>query len=170
LDLIREQGPEAVNVAAVSTRSGIARTTIYRRYRDRKDLLRAALRPVTERGAPPQAASVREKFVWVLARTQEVLVESIGLGGLAAAVTDSDPEFSAALRAALHSGLEPIQEQVAHDVGSGRLPPHVDADILVNIVVGACLGELVRYRVPRPGWLERTADLLATSLAATPGR
>ena len=43
-DLLREQGPEAVNVAAVAARSGIARTTIYRRYRDRLELLQAALR------------------------------------------------------------------------------------------------------------------------------
>jgi AcrR family transcriptional regulator len=166
LQLIREQGPEAVNVASVATRSGIARTTIYRRYRDRTDLLRAALQPVTDRGTPPEAASVREKFVWVLSRTQEVLASSIGPGGVAAVIADSDPEFSTALRAALHAGLEPIHQQITDDVVHGRLAPHVDADIVVDLVLGAYLAELVRYRAPRPDWLERTADLLATSLTS----
>lgn len=166
LHLIREQGPEAVNVAAVAARSGIARTTIYRRYRDRKDLLQAALQPVTESGAPPEGASVREKFAWVLTRTQEVLAGSIGLGGVAAVVADSDPDFSAALRASLHSALEPIHQQITEDVAHRRLAPHVDADIVVNLILGAYLAELVRYQAPRPDWLERTADLLAASLSS----
>ena len=165
LELIREQGPEGVNVAAVAARSGIARTTIYRRYRDRKELLQAALQPVTESGEPPEGASVREKIVWVLTRTQDVLAGSIGLGGVAAVVADTDPEFGAALRASLHSALEPIRRQITDDVALGRLAPHVDADIAVNLVLGAYLAELVRYPRPRADWLERTADLLTASLS-----
>ena len=33
LDLLRTQGPAAVTVEAVAARSGVAKTTIYRRYR-----------------------------------------------------------------------------------------------------------------------------------------
>ena len=168
LELIREQGPEAVNVAAVAARSRIARTTIYRRYRDRRDLLHAALRPVTERGTPPENASAREKFVWVLTRTQEVLAGSIGLGGVAAVVADSDPDFSAALRASLRSALEPIHQQITDDVAHRRLAAHADADIVVNLILGAYLAELVRYPSPRPDWLERTADLLTALLSPNP--
>ena len=168
LELIREQGPEAVNVAAVAARSGIARTTIYRRYRDRRDLLQAALRPVTERGTPPENASAREKFVWVLTQTQEVLAGSIGLGGVAAVVADSDPDFSAALRASLRSALEPIHQQITDDVAHRRLAAHADADIVVNLILGAYLAELVRYPSPRPDWLERTADLLTALLSPNP--
>jgi AcrR family transcriptional regulator len=165
LALLREQGPEAVNVAAVAERSGIARTTIYRRYRDREELLRAALKPVTARGTPPEEASVREKLTWVLNRTQEVLAGSIGLGGVAALVVDSDPDFSAALRASLHSALDPIGQQIVDDVARGRLSPDVDADIVLNLVLGSYLAELLRYGAPRPDWLQRTADLLAASLS-----
>lgn len=166
LDLIREHGPEAVNVASVAARSGVARTTIYRRYRDRKDLLQAALQPVTEQGEPPAGGSVQEKLTWVLARTQEVLAGSIGLGGVAAVVADSDPDFSSALRASLHSALQPIQEQISDDVARGRLASGVDADIVVNLILGAYLAEVVRYGTPRPEWLEGTATLLTASLSA----
>jgi AcrR family transcriptional regulator len=164
LDLIREHGPAAVNVAAVATRSGVARTTIYRRYRDREELLTAALQPVTARGEPPRDASAREKFTWVLARTEEVLASGIGLGGVAAVVADSDAAFSAALRVSLHSSLEPIHQQMHDDVTRGRLASHVDPDLVVNLVLGAYLAERVRYGTPRPEWRQRTADLLAASL------
>jgi hypothetical protein len=101
----------------------------------------------------------------VLTRTQDVLAGSIGLGGVAAVVADSDPEFSAALRASLHSALEPIRQQVTEDVASGRLAPHVDADIVLNLVLGAYLAELVRYPQPRIEWLDRTSDLLTAALS-----
>lgn len=163
MQLIREKGPAAVNVAAVAARSGVARTTIYRRYRDREDLLRAALQPVVERGTPPEELSVREKFAWVLARTEEVLAESIGLGGVAAVVADTDPDFTAALRASLDTALEPVRQQIDDDVAHRRLASHVDADTIVNLALGAYLAEVVRYPTPRPEWLPRTADMLAAS-------
>lgn len=160
LELLHEHGPEAVNVAAVAARSGIARTTIYRRYRDREDLLRAALRPVTASGEPPAGATVHEKFLWVLTRTQEVLSDSIGLGGVAALVAERDPEFSAALRSSLRSALEPVRREITDDVDRGELGTHVDADIVLNLVLGAYLAEVLRYGSVRADWLHRTADLM----------
>ena len=43
LSLLREAGPEAVNIQAVAERSGVAKTTIYRRYSNRDAMLRAAI-------------------------------------------------------------------------------------------------------------------------------
>lgn len=164
LALLREHGPSSVNVASVAARSGVARTTIYRRFRDRKDLLEAALRPVTDRGTPPDAASVREKVEWLLDRTQEVLAGSIGLGGVAAVVAGTDPEFSAALRASLSAGLEPIGRQVATDVAEGRLAPHADPELVLDLVLGAYLAEVVRHGAPQSDWVSGTADLLTAAL------
>lgn len=163
-ELIRENGPEAVNVAAVSARSGVARTTIYRRYTDRTDLLQAALRPAVDPGPAPEDVPVREKLVWVLARTQEVLDGSIGPGGLAAVLTGRDQDFAAALRGSLQQAVEPIERQITDDVAAGRLGRHAEADLVMNLVLGSYLAELVRHGSARPDWVERTADLLAVAL------
>lgn len=166
LELLREHGPRAVNVTAVAARSGVAKTTIYRRYQGREDLLRAALQPVTERGEPPEKLPAKEKLVWVLARAQEVLATGVGPGGVAAVLTNSDPEFSSALRASLTSALRPLQHQISADIDQGHLAAHVDADILLNLVLGAYLAEVLRYEAARPQWLERTADLLTAAVTS----
>lgn len=166
LELLRERGPEAVNVASVSSRSGVARTTIYRRYADRRALLRDVLRPVVSRGEPPADLSVREKVEWTLASTEEVLSESIGLGGVAAALAGTDPEFSGVLREVLGTALAPLSEQVSSDVRAGRLTPNADPDIVLNLLLGSYLAEVVRYGAPRSDWMERTTNLLATTLGA----
>ena len=43
LELLRTKGPKAVTVEAVAARADVAKTTIYRRYRDRQQMLTAAL-------------------------------------------------------------------------------------------------------------------------------
>jgi AcrR family transcriptional regulator len=166
LDLLRAHGPRAVNVTAVAARSGVAKTTIYRRYQGREDLLRAALQPVTKRGKPPKQLPAREKLVWVLARAQEVLAVGVGPGGVAAVLTNSDLEFSSALRTSLTSALRPLQQQISADIDQGHLAAHVDADILLNLILGAYLAELLRHGAPRPQWLERTADLLTVAVTS----
>lgn len=167
LDLLREEGPAAVNVAAVSARSGVARTTIYRRYADRRALLAATLRPVTHRGLPTEDLSIREMLVWMLARTEEVLDEGIGLGGVAAALADSDPEFSEALRESFEAGLVPIRDQIASDVAAGLLPPGTNPDLIVDLILGAHLAATLRHRPPTDQWRHDTATLLSAMLTSS---
>lgn len=166
-ELIREQGPLAVNVAAVSERSGVARTTIYRRYDDRTALLRAALEPVTRRGEPPRHLDVGGRLEWVLAQTEEVVITDIGPGGLAAVLTGSDPEFSDVLRESLRIGLAPVARQITADVTSGALAPSADPDVVLGLVLGSCLAELLLHGTPSAQWRSRTAAALAALL--TPG-
>ena len=93
-----------------------------------------------------------------------VLSAGVGLGGVAAVLNDSDPEFSRALRQALNESLARIERLVTADVATGRLAPDLDPDILVNLIVGAYLGEVLRYGRVRRDWLERTAELLLVAL------
>ncbi|HEY9564143.1 MAG TPA: TetR/AcrR family transcriptional regulator [Nocardioides sp.] len=163
--LIREGGPATVSIAGVANRSGIARTTIYRRYRDREELLVAALQPVTEQGAPAADSTLEKKLDWVLERAEEVLANGIGLGGVAAVLADTDPAFSAALRRSLSAGLEPIHAQISADVDSGSLVEHADPDLLVDVLLGSYLSRVLRHGEPDRAWRSRTARLLGTLLA-----
>lgn len=169
LELLREQGPGAVNVASVAARSGVARTTVYRRYRDREDLLTRALEPVTARGGPPEDLGVEEKVDWLLSRTEEVLLTGIGVGGVAAVLTGTDPDFSAALRRSLDRGLQPVRDQVEADRARGRLATDVDPDTLVELVLGSYLAAwLLRDGPPGRAWRDRTAHLVGTLMAPPP--
>jgi AcrR family transcriptional regulator len=166
-ELIREHGPESVNVAAVSGRSGVARTTIYRRYQDRQALLTAALQSVADRGAPPDGLSIHDKVTWVLARTEDVLGQGIGPGGVASVIANTDPEFSSALRLSLEKGLEPLLEQIASDVAAGELVAYADPDLLLNLMIGSYLAESLRRGTPGMQWRKQTATLLGRLLATS---
>ena len=74
-------------------------------------------------GEPTADLSVRVKVEWPLASTEEVLSDSFGLVGVAAALAGTDPEFSGVLREVLGTALAPLSEQVSSDVRAGRLTP-----------------------------------------------
>jgi AcrR family transcriptional regulator len=155
--LLRERGPASVHFDAVAGRSGVARTTIYRRYRDRRELLVATLDRVTDKGGPPVEGTVEDKLRRVLGRVREVIESGIGRGGVASVLTDADPEFTEALRAALASRLEPLMQAMRHDPAVRR---ELDPDAFVNLAFGSYLGELLRYGEERPDWLDRTVEVL----------
>ena len=66
LEVLRTRGPRAVTVEAVTAHSGIAKTTIYRRYSDRRDMLAAALanKPAAIGIAALVIAALIAVFLW----------------------------------------------------------------------------------------------------------
>lgn len=167
LELLRVGGPAAVSIDAVAARSGAARTTIYRRFPSREQLLTAVLDELVEAELPAPTLPVAQKLAWVLQRVVTVLDEGIGRGGIAAVLTDSDPAFTSALRSRLACRLATVREAMAADVAAGRMAPSIDADTLVGLLFGAYLSELLRNGEPRPGWADRTVDLLTAAVAPT---
>ena len=164
LALVREGGPQKVTVESVAARSSVARTTIYRRYRDRDELLSTALDRIADQAVPPDHLSVEEKVRWVLTRVRVILEDGLGRGGVAAVLADSDPQFTEAFRSTLAHYLEPLKTAITADADNGLLRADVDADVMVNLFFGSYLGEVLRYDQPRHDWLDRTLDVLAPAL------
>src|SRR3954453_19417819 len=84
LALLRTKGPRSVTVEAVAARSGIAKTTIYRRHRDRRDMLSAALSRVTTPKSLAAQADAPDRLRWLIREAVNIVDVGIGYGGLAA--------------------------------------------------------------------------------------
>src|ERR1700709_1158143 len=111
LALLRAKGPRAVTVEAGAARSGIAKTTIYRRHRHRRDMLSAALSRMTT--PEPLAAQVEapDRLRWLIREAVKTIEVGIGLGGFAALLTDDDPDFTKLFRRILadkRAGLDSV--------------------------------------------------------------
>jgi AcrR family transcriptional regulator len=160
VELLHEHGTRAVSIDAVAARSGVARTTIYRRYRNRSELTAAALSHLIEGPVTAPDLPLQEKLRWVLEQIGHLL-DALGAGGVGAVLDDSDPEFTAVVRDLISARLGALQVAIATDVKAGRLGPDLDAESVMGLLFGAVLGEVVRFGEARTGSLDRTADLLA---------
>src|SRR3984893_15202315 len=83
LDLLRAKGPRAVTVEAVAARAGVAKTTIYRRYRDREDMLAAALTSLARPTPPADRSALLPILQWLVQQSLKALEEGIRGCGVA---------------------------------------------------------------------------------------
>lgn len=168
LQLLREGGPSAVTIDGVTSWSGIAKTTIYRRHSNRSELLASVLENAVTAPEVPREGSVRDKIRFALEQAWRQMDDVLGPGGLAALVANSDPEFTGLFRAALRPHVDMLVSRMREDMDAGLLRAELDADGVVSLMVGAYLGELVRHGEVEPGWLDRTIELLWTLIAPSP--
>jgi AcrR family transcriptional regulator len=168
VELLRDKGPAGVTIEAVSALSGVARTTIYRRFTSRRDLIAAAIDALVDQPLPPVDLSLEAKVRWVLDQVNELLETSLGRGTVGAIIADSDPEFTGALRHSLERQLEALRALMQSDIEGGRVAAHVDPDAVVGVLFGAYLGEVLRHGRPRRCWTESTVQLLSSALEVRP--
>jgi AcrR family transcriptional regulator len=170
LTLVRTGGPEAVNVEAVASASGVAKTTIYRRYANRTELLKTVLENAIQ--APERLAegSVRDKIRYALGQAWRQMADVLGPGGLSAIILDADPRFTRLFRAALRPYEDVLVAEIREDVDKGLLRPDVDADGVVSLILGAYLGELIRRGTVDEQWMERCLEMIWALLAPTKNR
>lgn len=166
LDLLHAEGPAAVTVEAVAARSGVAKTSVYRRHRDRDDLLRTVLREAVGTPRAPAEGSVRDRIRAALEEVWRQMSEALGPGGLGALVAGGDAELSGLLRDVLRPYERALVAQIEADARAGLLPPDVDAEGVVTLFVGAYLGEVVRSGSVGADWLDRCLDLMWATLTA----
>ncbi|MDV3130354.1 TetR/AcrR family transcriptional regulator [Mycobacterium sp. 21AC1] len=168
LKLLRAHGPRAVTMEAVSQQSGVAKTTLYRRYRDRRELLRAALAPLGHISPAKTELSGRERLMWVVRQSIDVVESGIGLGGMAALLTDEDPEFNALFREILTTsrswGISEFIE-LAELAGKRERRLHeIDPDLVIDMIVGSYIAERARSGQVSRSWASRVVAVLSLML------
>ncbi|MGA6207365.1 TetR/AcrR family transcriptional regulator [Nocardia testacea] len=171
LELLRAKGPKAVTVEAVAALSGVAKTTIYRRYSNRGDMLTSSLSSIAEPEPPPANATLPAVLRWVVEQSLHVADTSIGAGGVAALLTDDDPEFTTLIRALLVQHRHHLTEALSTAFEATTPRADLDADTVLDMIVGAYLAETARSGGIRDDFGERVLSVIGCAITAgTPNR
>jgi AcrR family transcriptional regulator len=163
-ELLRERGPAGVTIEAVASRSGVARTTIYRRFESREQLVEAVTGRLVDRPLPPPELPLDGKVRWVLNQVAALVDEDLGRGAVAALIAETDPAFASSLRQALAKRLDDLRAQIQTDIEDGAVAPQVDAEALVSLLMGAHLGQVLRTGTLSRGWDDGVVALVARAL------
>lgn len=156
LELLRTRGPSAVTIEGVAERSGVARTTIYRRFADRNEMLTDALRGLAHVGeSATHDGSGAGRLRWVVEHAASMILDGIGYGGFAALLTDADPAFTAAFRSVLQAHRKVLADQLQSGVDDGTLRLSGDIETTVDSLVGALLAEYARTGALAGDWVDR---------------
>ena len=102
--------------------------TIYRRHRDRREMLSAALSRMT--AIKPLAAQVEapDQLRWLIREAVKTIEVGFGFGGFAALLTDDDPDFTKLFRrnrADKRAALDHSPSISTFDTVDAKPGPHV---------------------------------------------
>jgi len=166
-DLLMEGGVHAVTVDAVIARSGVARSTIYRHFPTRADLIIAVYRHQVEglAQAGPDLLATEETPYAALRRWVSLFVDFLVTKHGLAAVLQSDDSCFGPLHAYFLERLVPVCTQLSDAaVSSGEIRSDVDALTLMRGVGNLCAGASGKYGYDA----RRLVDILITGLRQPP--
>lgn len=137
--LLVEGGTSAVTVEAIVQRSGVARSTIYRHWPSRADVVAAAFaRVIPPLPDPPPSGDVGSRLLAVL-RTLATQMAGERFAASVPAILDStrhDPELVGFRRAFTDSQTRPLTEILSAAIANGELAADLDVDAAIACLVG----------------------------------
>ncbi|TKC94137.1 TetR/AcrR family transcriptional regulator [Polyangium fumosum] len=169
LEELAEVGYEALRIEDVATRAGVNKTTVYRRWPTKQDLVRAAFRSITvDRAVTPDTGSLRGDLI-VIARhiaTQASSPELLGLRRLLFA-EDRDADL-VAIAQSIHESMEALPRPVIEAAEArGELAPGIDATLIFRSLAATIHHRLGLERRPiDEGFLAGLVELLLVGALA----
>ncbi len=172
-DLLAECGVRNLTVEGVAARSGVAKTTIYRRWRSKDELALAVLIDMVQTVAPAaERADSRAELIALVQGAVRVLGKSLMgtvMQGLVSELA-TNPELAGAFRERVVALRRHEVEQVLHrGIERGELRPDIDLGLVHEMLFGAVYYRLFLSGGPLTrGLAERIVDALMPALRQPP--
>ena len=160
LGILRSRGPLAVSIEAVAAASGVAKTSIYRRYENRESLLTAAITSAATTVEFPSGLSARDTVRWVLTHARDTIEHIVGRGTVAAVIIDEDPQFTQLLLGMIRTTTRPLREDLRERALAGEIKPGIDVELAMSVLLGVVVAELIRGRATDDEWVDSVLALL----------
>ncbi|GAA3248025.1 TetR/AcrR family transcriptional regulator [Dactylosporangium siamense] len=138
LELLTERGIAATTIEAVSERSGVARTTIYRQWPGQAELVLDAFAAVLRPPADPDTGTLRDDLVELTTGLARAL--STGpAAGLMLALMDAaerEPSYAALHRREAELRHAVILDVITRGIRRGELPAGTDPAEVLDLIAG----------------------------------
>ena len=167
VDLMLEAGVESVTFEDVAARSGVAKTTIYRHWPGRRDLLSEVFESFDAHTPTPDTGSLRGDLTFLCRDLAFDLAEADWPKSVAAIVGEAehDKDLAEAHRAHVRTEMTPLRDVLERAVERGDLPPDTDIELVAEHVSGALFfRRFVLHGTSTPDEADRLVDLALDGL------
>lgn len=137
-DLLMENGVSGLTIDEVSRRSGVAKTTIYRHWRDRSSLILDACSRIADSEEPPDTGSLESDLTSIASAIAELLGSARWASILPSIVdvAERDPDFADIHSAIQRGHAAPIRTALERAATRGEIPPVRDPDAVAALLLG----------------------------------
>ena len=137
--LLKADGYAGMSVEAVAAEAGVGKSTIYRRYRGKEQLVIAALKTFVQTPGVPDSGSTRDDLESVLGQFHTQVITKLGIRMLGTLMVQEEnhPEFIASFRRTV---IEPrrdvLRTVLRRGMERGELRDNVDVEMCVDFLTG----------------------------------
>ena len=164
--LLVEVGYTRLSYALIAERAGVTRPAIYRRWPSKAHIVHDAVFPTVEGDLVPESDNFERDLRRMIARTLASYVRPearVAVPGLLTDLEDADR------RRDVVDGLQnrvrvQLAARIARAITDGEVHAGVDADLLLDTIIGALIHRVVARQSPDPRFAEQLADLLLDGL------
>ena len=136
IDELGRRGYGALRVEDVATRAGVNKTSVYRRWPTKAELVAAAVRAVAGHHEPlPETGSVREDLIVMLQRSLAFVLTAEGRALTRLVVSEGgDPDVERLARSLRESAMAQRAQLIARAQDRGELPSGLDARVVLDAI------------------------------------
>ena len=167
VDLLCEVGYGRLTIEAVAARSGVAKSTIYRHWPGKAELVTDAFLTLKPRSAEPPPGPVRDRVRSVLTGIVESINVPTALACVMPALIDAaerEPEMATLSRRLAEQSAVPLRRVLDEAVETGELPAGTDTGLLTDSLMGPII--LCRLFHRRPVTVDDVPGLVDQTLPA----
>ena len=167
--LMREQGYDRLTIDGVARRAGVARTTVYRRYRDKAELVSAAIDTLRDPSRRPDTGDARRDLIGHVDNMRRNF--DMSLAGTLLMEEPHNPRLLALFRERMvlpRRGI--IRASIETGVERGQVRADLDVERILDHLLGALFAAFLTDGRPGPDWPEQVVDAIWPALAAGSGR
>ncbi len=165
LDELAEAGYGGFTIESVAARSGVAKSTIYRYWRDKLTLIADAFETFHQQQAPDIATgSPRERLERILQHVSDMVAKSIFSACMPALIdgAERDPRLRRFHHRFQREARKPLTAVIAEGVAAGDFPAHLNSEIAASALLGLLFYR--RLMTSEPFRPERVTELLQAIL------
>ncbi len=163
--LLLEDGYARMSIARVAEEARVGRPAIYRRYRNKSELVAAVLASKAAQAAPIDTGSTRGDLIAHLEFARRRF--AVELAGTLLVEGRKHPELLEGFRRdMLGPRVGDIATALERGKQRGEVRPGLDSDVAVHALMGAFLYHRIAEGQPKKGWSEHVVDQLWPAFAA----
>ena len=165
--LMREHGYERLTVDGVAKQAGVARTTVYRRYRDKAELVSAAIDTLRDPSKRPDSGDARRDLVQHVENMRRNF--DMSLAGTLLMEEPHNPRLIALFRERMvHPRRRIIRDSIQKGIERGQIRPDLDTERTLDYLLGALFAAVLTQGRPDPTWSQDTIDAIWPALSIEP--
>ncbi|MBN3910375.1 MAG: TetR/AcrR family transcriptional regulator [Nostoc sp. NMS1] len=174
LDLLADVGYQSMSIEAIASRAGVGKTTIYRRYTSKEELVADAIESLRDDLAIPDTGSFWGDMDILIENAAKKIDSPLGRQTLALIIStaSSNPQFAEVYwtkytklrREAFSKVLERAQSR-------GEIHKDADVDLIIDLVSGSLYYALIFKPTTEPveAYMRRTVNLLMKGVGSGAG-